>query len=80
MVNDVLGNIWKSYNITTSAILVHSIMSGDTETMNEMLKGGSADVDLTGMSGKNLLSLHEKVTEQGEELTYDWNKKIYVIK
>jgi RHS repeat-associated protein len=80
VINDALGDWSDAKGITSSAVLVHSIMSGDSGTVEKMLSAGKNTMDLTGISGKQLLSLHEKLQKDGKELTYDWDNKCYIVK
>jgi len=78
--NDRYGNTSEAEGITNSAVMVHSIMSGDSGTFNSMLEGGTNSLDLNGISGDNLIQLNDKVKANGNQLKYNWETKKYDIK
>ena len=77
--NDIYGDTSKAKDITSSAIFVHSVMSGDTDTMNTLLNKGVTSLDLSGISGDNLINLNDSLKAQGKTLKYNWNTKKYDV-
>jgi RHS repeat-associated protein len=80
VINDRFGDTSEAKVVTNSAIMVHSVMSGDTETFNSMLKEGNTSLDLQGMSGDDLVDLATRIGENGKQLSYNWETKKYDIK
>lgn len=78
--NDRYGDTSDAEGITNSAVMVHSIMSGDTDAFNSMVEGGNTSLDLTGISGDNLMQLNDKVKANGGQLKYNWDTGKYDIK
>jgi len=74
------GDRTAAKGITNSAIMVHSIMSGDKGTFNSMVEEGNTSLDLKGISGENLLNLNDQVKANGGQLEYNWDTEKYDIK
>lgn len=77
--NDLYGDTTEAEGITKSAIFVHSVISGDSKTMNKLLGKEGISLDLSGISGKNLIDLQKSLKGKDKTLKYNWKTKQYDV-
>ncbi|MEP4093948.1 RHS repeat-associated core domain-containing protein [Reichenbachiella sp.] len=78
-INDRTGDTSQAVEISTSAVMVHSIISGDSDTFNNMLKKGNNSLDLKGISGGNLMRLNSEIRKNGGKMQFNWDTGKYDI-